>query len=46
MVVEEPKDEGKGKGKGEEDKEEDEDEDEPMRSSGLSAKVKGKCCMT
>ena len=37
VVVEERRDESKG-----EDKEEDEDKDEPVRSSGLSAKAKGK----
>ena len=42
VIVEECRDEGEGKGEDEEDEEEDEDEDEPVRSSGLSAKAKGK----
>ena len=42
FIVEERRDEGESEGEDEEDMEEDEDEDEPMRSSGLSAKVKGK----
>ena len=42
VVVEERKDESEGEGEDEEDEEEDEDEDEPVRSSGLSAKAKGK----
>ena len=44
VVIEEHKDEGEseGEGKDEEDEEDDEDEDEPVRSSGLSAKAKGK----
>ena len=41
-VVEENKDGDEGESEDEEDEEEDEDEDEPVRSSGLSAKVKGK----
>ena len=42
-VVEEDKDGGEGESEDEEDEEEDdEDEDEPVRSSGLSAKAKGK----
>ena len=41
-VVEEDKDGDEGKSEDEEDEEEDEDEDEPVRSSGLSAKAKGK----
>ena len=42
-VVEEDKDGGEGESEDEEDDEEDdEDEDEPVRSSGLSAKAKGK----
>ena len=43
VVEEEDKHGGKGESEDEEDKEEDEDEDEPVRSSGLSAKAKGKC---
>ena len=43
VVVEEHRDESDGEGEDEEEKEEDEDEDEPVRSSGLSAKAKGKC---
>ena len=43
VIVEEHRDEGEGDGEDEEDEEEDEDEDEPMRLSGLSVKVKGKC---
>ena len=42
VIVEERKDESEGKSEDEEDEEEDEDEDEPVRSSGLSAKAKGK----
>ena len=44
VVVKERRDEGESEGEGEdeEDEEDDEDEDEPVRSSGLSAKVKGK----
>ena len=44
VVIEECRDEGEGEGEGkdEEDEEDDEDEDEPVRSSGLSAKAKGK----
>ena len=44
VVVEERRDEGESEGEGEdeEDEDEDEDEDEPVRSSGLSAKAKGK----
>ena len=42
VVEEEDKDGGEGKSEDEEDEEEDEDEDEPVRSSGLSAKAKGK----
>ena len=42
-VVEKNKDGGEGESEDEEDEEEDdEDEDEPVRSSGLSAKAKGK----
>ena len=41
-VVEEDKDGDEGESEDEEDEEEDEDEDEPVRSSGLSAKAKGK----
>ena len=40
-VMEEDKDGNEGKSE-EEDEEEDEDEDEPVRSSGFSAKAKGK----
>ena len=43
FVIEERRDGGKSEGEEEEDEEEDEDKDEPMRSSRLSAKVKGKC---
>ena len=42
VMEEEDKNGGKGEGEDEEDEEEDEDEDEPVRSSGLSAKAKGK----
>ena len=42
VVGEEDKDGGEGESEDEEDEEEDEDEDEPVRSSGLSAKAKGK----
>ena len=46
VIIEEHRDEGKGEGEDEEDEEEDEDKDEdkdePVRSSGLSAKAKGK----
>ena len=44
VVVEERRDEGESEGEGEdeEDEDKDEDEDEPVRSSGLSAKAKGK----
>ena len=41
-VVEEDKDGDEGESEDEEDEHEDEDEDEPVRSSGLSAKAKGK----
>ena len=41
-VMEEDKDGNEGENEEEEDEEEDEDEDEPVRSSGLSAKAKGK----
>ena len=41
-VEEEDKDGGEGDGESKSDEEEDEDEDEPVRSSRLSAKVKGK----
>ena len=41
-VVEEDKDGDEDESEEEEDEEEDEDEDEPVRSSGLSAKAKGK----
>ena len=42
VIAEGHKDEGEGEGESEGVKEEDEDEDEPVRSSRLSAKVKGK----
>ena len=42
VMGEEDKDGGEGESEDEEDEEEDEDEDEPVRSSGLSAKAKGK----
>ena len=42
VVIEEHKDESEGESEDGEDEEEDEDKDEPVRSSGLSAKVKGK----
>ena len=44
VVIEERRDEGESEGEGEheEDEEDVEDEDEPVRSSGLSAKAKGK----
>ena len=42
VIVKERRDEGEGEGEDEEDDEEDEEEDEPVRSSGLSAKAKGK----
>ena len=42
FAVKERRDEGESEGEDEEDEEEDEDEDEPVRSSGLSTKVKGK----
>ena len=41
-IVKECKDDSEGESEDGEDKEEDEDEDEPVRSSGLSAKAKGK----
>ena len=41
-VVEEDKDGDEGKSEDEEDEDKDEDKDEPVRSSGLSAKAKGK----
>ena len=45
VIIKERRDEGESEGEGEdeEDEEDDEDEDKPVRSSGLSAKAKGKC---